>query len=123
MSDVADWLKSLSLERYAGEFQRAEIDLETLTDLTESDLKDLGLPLGPRRKILAALRGDKIAAEKSPDDAIAVASRAERRHVTVLFADLVGSTEIASRTDPEAMGYLLADYQHVASQEIERYGG
>ncbi len=110
MSEVTDWLKSLSLERYAGEFQRAEIDLETLTVLTESDLKDLGLPLGPRRKILAALHN-------------ATPSRAERRHVTVLFADLVGSTEIASRIDPEAMGHLLADYQHVVSQEIERYGG
>jgi predicted ATPase/class 3 adenylate cyclase len=110
MSDVADWLKSLSLERYAGEFQRAEVDLATLADLTESDLKDLGLPLGPRRKILAALHN-------------ATPSRAERRHVTVLFADLVGSTEIASKIDPEAMGSLLANYQRVASQEIERYGG
>ncbi len=110
MSDIVDWLRSLSLERYAGQFQRAEVDLDTLAELTESDLKDLGLPLGPRRKILAASHN-------------ATPSRAERRHVTVLFADLVGSTEIASKIDPEAMGFLLANYQRVASQEIERYGG
>ncbi|HEY6449531.1 MAG TPA: adenylate/guanylate cyclase domain-containing protein [Candidatus Cybelea sp.] len=110
MSDIVDWLRSLSLERYAGAFQRAEVELDTLAELTESDLKDLGLPLGPRRKILAALHN-------------ATPSRAERRHVTVLFADLVGSTEIASKIDPEAMGSLLANYQRVASQEIERYGG
>ena len=123
MSNVADWLKLPSLERYAGEFQRAEIDLKTLTKLTESDLIDPGFPLAGAGKFRAALHGDKISPEKSADDEIAVTSRAERRHVTVLFADLVGSTEIASRIDPETMGHLLADYQHVVSQEIERYGG
>ena len=112
MADIADWLKSRALERYARKFQRAEIDLETLAELTDDDLKELGLPLGPRRKILAALRGEKLSK-----------SRAERRHVTVLFADLVGSTAIASTIDPEAMAALLAEYQHVVSEEIERYGG
>lgn len=121
MSDIAIWLGSLALERYAGEFERAEIDLQTLADLTEDDLKELGLPVGPRRKILTALRARKGTPLVAPGEA--VLPRAERRHVTVLFADLVDSTAIASAIDPEAMGELLSVYRRAVSEEIERYGG
>ena len=119
MSDVAGWLKDLSLERYADTFAASEIDFDTLGSLTDADLRELGLPLGPRRKILSALHAPAEPAESGME----TVGDAERRHITVLFADMVESTVIAARTDPEAMGELLKTYQRAVSKEIERHGG
>ena len=121
MSDVAGWLKALGLERYADTFQASEIDIATLRHLSDADLRELGLPLGPRRKILAALEKPESPAALAPKED--PQSESERRHITVLFADIVNSTIIATQTDPEAMGALLKSFQLAVSAEIEGAGG
>src|SRR5271155_1425704 len=110
--DLADWLRSLGLEKYEAAFRENEIDETVLPNLTAEDLKELGVAsLGHRRKLLdavAALRTD--ASGKAPSAGVATASsaasaspedRAERRQVTVMFSDLVGSTALSGRMDPE----------------------
>src|SRR5262249_56744563 len=90
---------------YAQRFADNAIDLSVLRDLTEPDLKDLGVPLGHRRKMLRAIAELDASARAPAETAIEPVPRdeAERRHLTVLFCDLVGSTALASRLDPEEM--------------------
>src|SRR6516165_6954170 len=107
--DVVVWLRSLGLGKYEAAFRDNEIDGTVLPSLTADDLKDLGVAIvGHRRKLLdaiAALRDDA-SAKPPPADAVPVTDRtakdtAERRQVTVMFSDLVGSTALAARMDPE----------------------
>src|SRR5689334_11821442 len=99
--DIAVWLRDLGLERYEPAFREDEIDWEALPKLTAKDLKDLGVVLGShRRKLLAAITALQGDAPPSTERASA-AGAAERRQLTVMFCDLVGSTELASRLDPE----------------------
>src|SRR6516162_6038762 len=108
--DIAAWLRGLGLEDYEPAFRDNRIDAEVLPDLTESDLTTMGLPVGPRRKLLkaiAALRegGLPSPAPEQPSErqtpAAVPSSEAERRQLTVMFCDLVGSTELSARLDPE----------------------
>src|ERR1700682_5052311 len=102
MRDIAEWLASMDLGEYSQRFVENAIDLSVARDLTEQDLKDLGVPLGHRRKMLravaeldgAALAPTETATEPVPRD------EAERRHLTVMFCDLVGSTALSARLDP-----------------------
>ena len=103
--DVAAWLRGLGLERYEPTFRQNEIDWDVLPELTESDLEKLGLPLGPRKKLLKAIaalstEATAVALEAVPSPGI-ITREAERRQLTVLFCDLVGSTELSARLDPE----------------------
>src|SRR5207247_5999028 len=105
--DVADWLRTLRLEQYEPAFRANEIDARVLPSLTAEDLKDLGVTLvGHRRRLLdaiAALRAETPAAAvtaAASGDASAQ-PEAERRQLTVMFCDLVGSTELSARLDPE----------------------
>jgi hypothetical protein len=110
--DIVVWLRSLGLGRYEAAFRDNEIDETVLPNLTADDLKDLGVSIvGHRRKLLdaiAALRTDVGAKAPSPDAAntssaptISLEDRAERRQITVMFSDLVGSTALSARMDPE----------------------
>jgi SAM domain (Sterile alpha motif) len=103
--DVAAWLRDLGLKRYEPTFRENEIDWDVLPELTESDLEKLGLPLGPRKKLLkaiAALPTETRAVGTDPMPSSETTTReAERRQLTVLFCDLVGSTELSARLDPE----------------------
>src|SRR6266849_9796529 len=111
MRQIADWLEKLGLGQYARRFNENGIDLSVLPDLTDQDLEKLGVLLGHRRKLLRAI-ADLEAIEKSPP-AVAVAAAApaaprpldtaERRQLTVMFCDLVGSTALSARLDPEDM--------------------
>ena len=89
MSDIRAWLDGLGLGEYAEVFEVEQIDLEALPDITEADLKDMGLPIGPRRKLLRAVAGlaEGVTEPKAP----AAPREAERRQITVMFCDLVGS--------------------------------
>jgi hypothetical protein len=103
--DIAAWLRELGLERYEQAFRQNAIDWDVLPELTESDLETLGLPLGPRTKLLKAIAGlpaeaTAVSLEDAPSPR-PVPREAERRQLTVLFCDLVGSTELAARLDPE----------------------
>ena len=99
MSDIQDWLAAQGLARYAPAFEQAEIDVGTLALLTEEDLREIGLPLGPRRKILS-VRDAAASAAEAPDSDRARAG--ERRQITVMFVDLVGSTNMSTRIVPSS---------------------
>jgi len=133
--DIVDWLTELGLAKHAPLFVEAEIDIETLSDIEEDDLKELGLPLGPRKKIWGAIRrlGEvPETASKSPiespvaatlPEATSPQSDAERRHLTVMFVDLVGSTELATRMDAEDMRDVITGYQNTVAGVVSRYEG
>src|SRR6478752_662686 len=119
MTGIAEWLASIGLSEYAQRFAENAIDLSVVCDLTEQDLKDLGVLLGHRRKMLraiaeldgAALAPAKETTEPVPHD------EAERRHLTVMICDLVGSTALSARLDPEDMGAVM-DAFHAACARI-----
>jgi len=129
--DLRGWLRSLGLDRYEDAFRENEIDETVLPSLTAEDLKDLGVGIvGHRRKLLdaiAALRTDATAKGPSRD---AVSSppttpeeRAERRQVTVMFSDLVGSTALSARMDPEDLRDVISAYQKSVAETVGRFGG
>jgi class 3 adenylate cyclase/predicted ATPase len=132
--DIVVWLRSLGLERYGAAFRENEIDDKVLPNLTAEDLKDLGVGIvGHRRKILdaiAALRTDTSAKAPSADAAspssaptVSPEDRAERRQVTVMFSDLVGSTALSARMDPEDLREVIAAYQNCVGETVLRFGG
>src|SRR5262245_51685658 len=110
MKQVADWLKELGLEQYAGSFAENGIDASVLRYLTDQDLEKIGVLLGHRRKILAAVAElpglplSKQGAGGSPEPK--AQDTAERRQVTVMFSDLVGSTALAARMGPKTFARL-----------------
>src|ERR1700747_1363722 len=132
MMDLRGWLRSLGLERYEAAFRENEIDETVLPSLTAEDLKDLGVDIvGHRRKLLdsiAALRTDATAKDASGDavsspPGAAPEDRAERRQVTVMFSDLVGSTALSARMDPEDLREVISAYQKCVAETVGRFGG
>src|SRR6267378_6561157 len=131
--DLRDWLRSLGLERYEAAFRENEIDETVLPSLTAEDLKDLGVSIvGHRRKLLdaiAALRTDGSAKPFSANVAstsrsgVGLEDRAERRQVTVMFSDLVGSTALSGRMDPEDLREVISAYQNCVGEIVRRFGG
>ncbi|SCB55731.1 Adenylate cyclase, class 3 [Bradyrhizobium shewense] len=131
--DVAAWLHGLGLGHYEQAFRANDIDAEVLVDLTAEDLVGLGVTsIGHRRKLLAAiaaLRVGSVPATTPSVEAPAAAGTAlplpgaERRQVTVMFVDLVGSTALSARLDPEEMRKVLRAYQDTVAGEISRYEG
>jgi SAM domain (Sterile alpha motif) len=107
MQQIADWLEKLGMSEYARRFAENGIDFAVLPDLTDQDLKEIGVLLGHRRKLLRAI-AELNEVEKGPPKAAPLAAApvapqdvAERRQVTVMFSDLVGSTALSARMDPE----------------------
>ena len=130
MTELQAWLKDLGLEQYAGILADNDIDFDILSDLAESDLEKLGFTLGHRRKLMRALAARPPASEKSETaneskapPSSAETQTAERRQVTVLFSDLVGSTALANTVDPEEMSLLIRRYQDVCAGAIVRFDG
>jgi class 3 adenylate cyclase/predicted ATPase len=131
--NIAAWLRELGLERYEAAFRDNDIAPAVLPELTDNDLKDLGVSLGHRRLLLKAIRalGDDqtghSATEVTPSPPTAPQParhpEAERRQLTVLFCDLVGSTELSARLDPEDMGAIMGAYHRVTAAVAERFGG
>jgi class 3 adenylate cyclase len=129
--DVAVWLRSLGLERYEGAFRDNEIDERVLPSLTLEDLKDLGVGIvGHRRKILDAITALRDATAKDPSGhamssppSATPEDRAERRQVTVMFSDLVGSTALSARMDPEDFREVISAYQSAVAGAVGRFGG
>src|SRR5215469_6313347 len=99
--DIGGWLRGLGLERYEQAFRENEIDWKALPKLTAEDLKDLGVVLGGhRRRLLEAIAALDTAGAHTPTTAGSVSVEAERRQLTVMFCDLVGSTPLSTRFDP-----------------------
>jgi class 3 adenylate cyclase len=127
-TNVTDWLKSLGLEQYAAAFRDNDIDSDVLPELTADDLSGLGVAsIGHRRKLLgaiAALREPRPAEPVAPSPGdTADAAGAERRLLTIMFCDLVGSTEIATRLDPEDLREVIGAYHRRAAEVLTRFGG
>jgi class 3 adenylate cyclase/predicted ATPase len=126
--DVAAWLQSLGLERYVPAFRGNEIDWDALPKLSAEDLKDLGVVLGGhRRRLLDAIAAlgaavPAASATAAPRDVLAPAE-AERRQLTVMFCDLVGSTELSSRLDPEDLREVIAAYHRAVADVVRSFDG
>ena len=125
--DLGGWLRSLGLEQFEAAFRENATDDTVLPDLTEDHLREIGVPLGARIKLLKA-----IAALKEPTEAIPLTSigsaappveGAERRQLTVMFCDLVGSTTLAASMDPEDLREVISAYQKCAAETVRRFDG
>jgi class 3 adenylate cyclase/tetratricopeptide (TPR) repeat protein/energy-coupling factor transporter ATP-binding protein EcfA2 len=128
MSDLRGWLRVHNLEQLAETLEANDIDVDILAELSEADFEKLGVSLGNRRRLLKAIAEGasppaepKAVAAEAP--APAEAASAERRQVTVLFCDMVGSTALSEAIDPELLGALIRRYQDAAAGAIGRYGG
>src|SRR6516165_7829955 len=125
MQEIADWLEKLGMSEYTQRFVENDIDVSILPHLTDQDLKDLGVSLGHRRKMLAATVElgavppslQPALREPMPQDS------AERRQVTVMFCDLVGSTALSARMDPEDLREVIAAYHKCVATIVRRFDG
>jgi class 3 adenylate cyclase/predicted ATPase len=140
MQQIADWLKTLGMSEYTERFAESDIDTSVLRDLTDEDLKELGVSLGHRRKMLRAIAelGSALAvpsaaplvkpapmltAATPPSTSVAVEPTGERRYLTVMFCDLVGSTGISAQLDAEEWRDLVGAYLDAASAAVTEMGG
>lgn len=131
---IHEWLNDIDLGRYADIFVEHEVEVRDLQDLTDEDLRELGLPLGPRKRIqrassklqLPTVEKQKADIETTESDEISeppASTAAERRQLTVLFCDLVGSTELARKLDPEDLREIMLAYQDQVVGAITLYDG
>ncbi|HEU4358815.1 MAG TPA: adenylate/guanylate cyclase domain-containing protein [Xanthobacteraceae bacterium] len=124
--DIDGWLRGIGLEQYAQTFRDNAIDADVLRDLTDEHLRELGLPLGARLKLLravAALGTSERTPASSEITPPAPRTDAERRQVTVMFSDLVGSTALSARMDPEDLREVISAYQKCVAETVRRFGG
>jgi class 3 adenylate cyclase len=127
--DIDGWLRGIGLAQYAEIFRANDIDGELLGRLTNDDLKEVGIvSFGHRKKLLEAIAG-LVAAPEAPSSIPVAATElkapeaAERRQVTVMFSDLVGSTALAARMDPEDLREVISAYQSCVAGTVRRFGG
>jgi class 3 adenylate cyclase len=129
MQQIAEWLDELGLSEHTERFVENRIDVAVLALLTDEDLKEIGIPLGHRRKILAAINQGTRAAQPKPGEELAPSAEPksrdapERRYMTVLFSDLVGSTALSARMDPEDLREVISAYQHCVAETVRRFDG
>ena len=131
MTGIQEWLEQHGLEKYAPVFGAHEITLEALPDLTESDIDRLALPTGPRRRLIIAIQALRAAtptqgSTQPADTALeqpGVPYDADRRQLTVMFCDLVDSTALAARLDPEELRELMRAYRKACEEIVSRYQG
>jgi class 3 adenylate cyclase/predicted ATPase len=126
MQQIAEWLEKLGMSEYAERFAENDIDIAVLRHLTDQDLKEIGVSLGHRRKMLAAI--SEVAAATATEPKVfepepKPRDTAERRQVTVMFSDLVGSTALAGRMDPEDLREVISAYQNCVAGTVQRFGG
>jgi class 3 adenylate cyclase len=132
--DIAAWLRDLGLERYAPAFRDNDVDAEVLLRLTADDLRELGITsIGHRRLLLDAIAALTEGAPKPaapPAAAVTAApsyapasAGAERRQLTVMFCDLVGSTALSTRHDPEDLRELIGEYHRTVAETVDRFDG
>src|SRR5262245_21660815 len=131
MQQIADWLGKLGLSEYAQRFAENDIDFTILSDLTDQDLEKIGIAsLGHRRKLLRAIGNLETIEKSAPAVAVAAPAAsplpldiAERRQVTVMFSDLVGSTALSARMDPEDLREVISAYQECVAEIVRRFDG
>jgi class 3 adenylate cyclase len=131
MQQIADWLEKLGLGQYAQRFAENDISFVILPDLTDQDLEKIGVAsLGHRRLLMRAIaeldsvgRGTAKAAGAPAAPVVAPHDTAERRQVTVMFSDLVGSTALSARMDPEDLREVISSYQKCVAEAVQHFGG
>jgi class 3 adenylate cyclase len=127
MQQIVDWLERLGMSEYAQRFAENGIGIAALRHLTDQDLKEIGVLLGHRRILLAAIAGLASAAEPVAQPVVGSEARprdgAERRQVTVMFTDLVGSTALSARLDPEDLREIISAYQKCVAETVRRFDG
>ena len=127
MQQIADWLKKLGMPEYAQRFAENGIEIDVLSELTDQDLEELGVSLGHRRRMLRAIRELSSTSATLPSTPLATEpirqDVAERRQLTVMFCDLVGSTALSARLDPEDLRGIIGAYHRCCTELIERNGG
>jgi class 3 adenylate cyclase/predicted ATPase len=127
MQQIADWLEKLGMSEYAQRFAENGIDFSVIPHLTDQDLKDIGVLLGHRRKMLAAIAGLAGVASATSEPTVGQGPKtqddAERRQVTVMFSDLVGSTALSARMDPEDLREVISTYQKCVTETVQRFRG
>jgi class 3 adenylate cyclase/predicted ATPase len=124
--DIDSWLSGIGLEQYAQTLRDHAIDGDVLAELTDEHLRELGLPLGARLKLMRAIAALGTVEQKPAAPAIAPRAPhpdAERRQVTVMFSDLVGSTALSARMDPEDLREVISGYQKCVTATVQRFGG
>jgi len=127
MQQIADWLEKLGMSEYTQRFAENDIDVSVLRHLTDQDLKELGVSLGHRRKILAAIAELAGAAPVTPQPAAPPEPKprdgAERRQLTVMFTDLVGSTALSTKLDPEDLRSVIGAYHKCVADTVAQFDG
>jgi class 3 adenylate cyclase/tRNA A37 threonylcarbamoyladenosine biosynthesis protein TsaE len=129
MQQIADWLKKLGMGEYTQRFVENRIDLSVLPDLTDQDLEKMGVLLGDRRKMLRAIRdlgsaSISVAAPSAPTETEPTRQdEAERRQLTVMFTDLVDSTALSTKLDPEDLRFVIGAYHKCVAETIARFDG
>ena len=125
MKEISTWLDHLGLGQYTGTFVENAIDLDVLPDLTDADFERLGVPLGHRKRIIRAISSTSVnlGGARAGFNSAPYRSEAERRQLTVLFCDLVGSTALAVRLDPEDLSAVIRRFQLTSTGIITSYGG
>src|ERR1700685_1484772 len=127
MQPIAAWLEKLGMSEYVQRFAENDLDISVLPHLTDQDFKELGVSLGHRRKLLAAIAEFSGVAPSAPPSTALTEPKpqdsAERRQVTVMFSDLVGSTALSARIDPEDLREVIAAYQKCIAATVGRFGG
>src|SRR5499425_1678922 len=126
--DLGGWLRGLGLEQYEAAFRENAIDDTVLHDLTEDHLREIGIPLGARLKLLKAIAvlGARAEATRPSADAVSPGppvDAAERRQITVMFCDLVGSTALSACMDPEDLREVIGAYHHCCADLVTGAGG
>jgi class 3 adenylate cyclase len=123
---IADWLAKIDLEQYAPAFANNDIDVSVLRHLTDADLEKIGVSLGHRRKMLAAI-SQLSDAPQSPHEPAGrpepKQDSAERRQLTVMFTDLVGSSALSTRLDPEDLRAVIGAYHKCVAETVARFNG
>ncbi|MBV9198572.1 MAG: AAA family ATPase [Alphaproteobacteria bacterium] len=124
--DIAEWLRGLGLDQYITAFRANDIDAEVLCRLTADDLRELGVTsIGHRRRLLDAIVS--LSAAEAPSAVtlapVVIGSEAERRQLTVMFCDLVGSTPLSTRYDPEDLREIVGAYHRCVADTVARFGG
>ncbi len=132
MEQITDWLEKIGMSEYVQRFAENDIDVEILSELTDSDFDRLGVSIGHRRKIMRAIRelaSSPVSSGPEPPASVVTDSQttprdtAERRQVTVMFSDLVGSTALSARMDPEDLREVISAYQKCVAETVQRFGG
>src|SRR5882757_3406420 len=119
--DIGTWLGSLGLDQYKDLFREHEIETDILPELTDQHLRDIGVPLGHRLRLLRAIR--QLVIEGPPASDPWPQDNSERRQLTVMFCDLVGSTALTAQLDPEDMADLIRAFQGAVAAAIARFDG